>query len=301
MTTVDVSLLEEVGGETTSGEIEETRTRRRRPPLSGVVALGYLVALTAVAILAPVVAPHNPNAINVLQEFQRPGFGTHLLGTDEFGRDELSRLIYGARVSLIAAAIGTSVALVVGAPLGMLAGYMSGGVEAVSNFFFDALMSMPAVIFALAVLAVLGPGLVHAMFAIGIVISPVFFRLARSATIDVRQDTFVEASVAMGCSRARTVWRHVVPNSLTPIVVQSAVIAGVCIVAEAGISFLGFGVQPPTASWGSMLTTAQQNMSTDPWLLYLPGIAIAVTVLAFSLLGDWLRAVLGAKRRPGSA
>jgi ABC-type dipeptide/oligopeptide/nickel transport system permease subunit len=282
-------------------ELEEPRTRRTRPPIMGLLGLAYLALVFIAAIFAPWVAPHDPNAQDVFHQFQRPIWGTHLLGTDELGRDELSRLIYGARVSLLAALIGTSVALIAGGPLGILAGYTRGAVESVSNFLFDALMSMPAVIFALAVLAVLGSGVTNAMIAIGIVISPVFFRLARAATLNVRSETFIEASVVIGCTRRRVIWRHVVPNALTPILVQAAVIAGVCIVAEAGISFLGFGVRPPNASWGAMLFNSQQNLSLDAWLVYLPGIAIALTVLAFSLVGDWLRHLLSVSRRPGAA
>jgi peptide/nickel transport system permease protein len=281
-------------------ELEEPR-RRARPPVISILAFAYLAIVILAAIFAPLVAPHNPNLVNVLNEFHRPSWGTNLLGTDELGRDELSRLIYGARVSLLAALIGTGVALIVGAPLGILAGYTRGAVESVSNFLFDALMSMPAIVFALAVLAVLGSGLTNAMVAIGIVISPVFFRLARSATLDVRSETFIEASVVIGCRRRRIILRHIVPNALTPILVQAAIISGVCIVAEAGISFLGFGVKPPTASWGAMLFNAQENLSQDPWLVYLPGIAIALTVLSLSLVGDWLRHLLSVSRRPGGA
>jgi peptide/nickel transport system permease protein len=283
------------------GEVEVLPTARRRPPIVGMIAVGYLILLVVIAIFAPLIAPYNPNAQDVFNAFQKPCWCAHPLGTDELGRDELSRLIFGARVSLLASIIGTSVALLVGAPLGMLAGYAGGAFESIANFMFDALMSMPAIIFALCVIAVLGPGLTNSMVAIGIIIAPVFYRLGRAATLNVRSETFIEASIAIGCTRSRTMLRHVVPNALTPILVQAAVIAGVCIVAEASISFLGLGVKPPTASWGSMLIGAQEYLSRGAYLVYFPGLAVALTVLAFSLAGDWLRDHLSPKRRPGSS
>lgn len=273
------------------------RSRLRGHPVAGVAGLSYLIVVALIAIFAPLVAPHSPNVVDLYHTFQKPSWGTHPLGTDEFGRDELSRLIYGARVSLLAALIGTSVALFVGAPAGIFCGYLGGKIEALGNFIFDGLMSMPAIIFALVVIAVVGPGLVNAMVTIGIVISPVFYRLSRAATDNIKNDAFIEASLAIGCKKSRTVWRHMVPNVLTPIVTQCAVVAGACIVAEASISFLGLGVRPPTASWGSMVTGAQRNLYQGAFLVYFPGIAILLTVLACSFLGDWLRELVGTGRR----
>jgi peptide/nickel transport system permease protein len=269
----------------------------RGHPVAGVIALTYLVCLTLVALLAPWIAPYPPNLVHLYNTFQPPAWGPHPLGTDELGRDELSRLMYGARVSLEAAVIGTGVAVVIGVPAGLLAGYVGGWIESVGNFVFDALMSMPGIIFAMVVIAVVGPGLENAMVTIGIVISPVFFRLGRAATNNIKNDTYIEASIAIGCTRRRTLWRHVLPNMLTPIVTLCAVIAGSCIVAEASLSFLGLGVRPPTASWGAMLTTAQHNIFQGQYLIYFPGIAVLLTVLACSLLGDWLREALGTTRR----
>jgi ABC-type dipeptide/oligopeptide/nickel transport system permease subunit len=272
-----------------------------RHPVAGLIAAGYLVAVVIVALLAPWIAPHDPNAVSLYDTFKRPSWGTHLLGTDELGRDELSRLVFGARISLIAALIGTSVAVGIGTPLGVVSGYLGGKFEALANFFFDALMSMPAIIFALVVIAVLGPGLVNAMVTIGVVISPVFYRLARAATNNIKHDAFIEASISIGCSKTRMIVRHLVPNVLTPIVTQCAVVAGACIVAEASISFLGLGVKQPTASWGSMLTSAQRNLYSGAYLVYFPGIAILLTVLACSLVGDWLRRIVGLGRRSKEA
>jgi peptide/nickel transport system permease protein len=270
---------------------------RRRPPVIGLIAVCYLLALVVIAGLASFVSPHDPIAQDLLHQYQRPAFGSHLLGTDRFGRDELSRLIYGARISLLAALIGTSVAIGLGAPLGMIAGFLGKTFDAVASFYNDALMSVPALIFALTLITIIGSGFVQVMIAVGVIFSPTFFRLSRAATMALRNETFIEASVSVGCTTWRTTWRHVLPNAITPIVVQGVVVAGQCVVAEAALSFLGFGVQPPTASWGSMLSGATQDIYGGPFLVYFPGIAIASTVLAFSLAGDWLRATLSPHRR----
>jgi peptide/nickel transport system permease protein len=280
---------------------QRTRASWRGKPVLGILGLSYLVFVALVAILAPWIAPHPPNTVDLYHTFRRPSWGTHLLGTDELGRDELSRLIYGARISLLAALIGTSVALFIGTPVGVICGYLGGRIEALGNFIFDALMSMPAIIFALVVISVIGPGLVNAMVTIGVVISPVFYRLSRAATNNIKNDSFIEASIAIGCTKRRMLWRHLVPNVLTPIVTQCAVVAGACIVAEASISFLGLGVAQPTASWGSMLTAAQRNLYSGAFLVYFPGIAVVLTVLACTLLGDWLRTVVGTGRKSGAS
>jgi peptide/nickel transport system permease protein len=275
--------------------------RLRGHPVPGQLALLYLLVVAVAAIFAPVLAPHQPNVTHLYETFQPPGWGAHLLGTDELGRDELSRLIYGARISLIAALIGSSVSLLIGTPLGVFCGYLGGAVEAVGNFVFDALMSMPAIIFAMVVIGVVGPGLVNAMVTIGIVISPVFYRLSRAATSNLKNEAFIEASIAIGCSVARTVVRHMLPNVLTPIITQCAVVAGGCIVAEASLSYLGLGVRAPTPSWGAMLTTAQRNLYQGSYLVYFPGLAVLLTVLACSLLADWLRQLVGAGSRSSRA
>ena len=260
-----------------------------------------LILVVAIAVLAPLVAPHDPNAQDLLLRLQRPGSDGHPLGTDQFGRDVLSRLIYGSRVSLVAAAQAVGVAALIGVPLGMLAGYGSRRADAVLNWSNDALMSVPALILALTIVAVLGPGsLTNAMLAIGIVTAPRFFRVARAATQDVRHETYIEASRAIGCKRGRILGRHVFPNAVTPLVIQVALTLGAAVVAEASLSFLGFGVRPPTASWGSMLNDAYVNLSQAPYLVYIPGLTIAIVVLAFTLVGDGLRDALGTRTKAGA-
>lgn len=274
-----------------------SRGRTARISIPGLLAVTFLVLLVLVALFAPWVARVDPNAQDLEHAFAPPGLGHHLLGTDQFGRDQLARLVYGARVSLIAIIVGTSVAIVIGVPVGMLAGYLGGVVEAVVRFVFDGLMSVPSLILALTVIAILGTGLVNAMIAVGIVISPPFFRLARASTMDVGSQTFIEASRAIGCSTWRLLVRHVLPNSITPIIIQGSVASGYCVVAEASLSYLGLGVREPAASWGSMLTSASENLFRGSFLIYAPGIAVAVTVLALMVTGDWLREVFAIGRR----
>jgi peptide/nickel transport system permease protein len=263
----------------------------------GVGGLVFLVLLALVAIFASRLAPHDPNAQNLSLRLKA---SAGVLGTDDYGRDQLSRLIYGARVSLIAVVVAVGVAAGIGVPLGLLAGFKTGWLDATFSRLSDALMSVPALIFALTVIAVLGPGLVNAMIAVGIVTMPRFFRVARAATRDVSQETFIEASRIAGCSTTRLLWRHVLPNMMSPLVVQISVMAGAAVSAEASLSFLGLGVKAPTASWGAMLTTAQTNIYSSPYLVYPPGIMIALTVLAFTLVGDGLRQAIGTRGIPGA-
>jgi peptide/nickel transport system permease protein len=264
----------------------------------GAVVVTFVVA---VAVLAPLIAPHDPDTQDLILRLQRPGTDGHLLGTDQFGRDVLSRLIYGARVSLLAAAQAVAIAALLGIPLGMLAGYGSRRTDGVLSWFNDALMSVPALVLALTIVAVLGPGsLTNAMVAVGIVTAPRFFRVARAATQDVRHETYIEACRAIGCTRSRILGRHVFPNAVTPLAIQVTLTLGSAIVAEASLSFLGFGVRPPTASWGSMLNDAYVNLSQAPYLVYIPGITIAVVVLAFTLVGDGLRDALGTRSKGGA-
>jgi peptide/nickel transport system permease protein len=252
----------------------------------------FLVLLIIVAAFTPLLAPYDPNAQELLLRLKAPS-GQHWLGTDEFGRDILSRLMYGARVSMLAAAEALVVAAGIGAPLGMVAGYAGKKIDAVLGRFFDGLMSIPALILALTMVAVLGPGLTKAMFAVGVVFAPRYFRVARAVTLDLRKETFIEASEAIGASPLHTVLRHVVPNIMSPLVIQASVLLGTAVTAEASLSFLGLGVRPPTASWGSMLSGAYSYMSQAPLLVIMPGLMIGLTVLGFTLVGDGLRGALG--------
>ncbi|MEV0971118.1 ABC transporter permease [Microtetraspora glauca] len=255
---------------------------------STIVAGGFLALLVLGAVLAPLIAPYDPNVQNVLQRL-RPPSADHLLGTDDYGRDVLSRLIYSARVSLQASAQAVAVALVIGLPPGVAAGYRGGWLDTVLTRIMDTLMSAPSLVLAITIVAVLGPGITNAMLAIGVIMAPRFFRVARATTMDVRHETYIEASIALGCGNLRTAVRHILPNVMPPIVLVISVSLGAAVAAEASLSFLGLGVRAPASSWGSMLSTASSNMGLAPYLVWPPGVMIFLTVLAFTYLGDGVR------------
>ncbi len=266
----------------------------RRTPVAviGAVTVGCVVL---VAVLAPVLAPHDPVA-QIAKPLLPPG-PAFLAGTDEFGRDELSRLVGGARVSLYVGVLAVLIALGLGGTSGVLAGFYGGWVDNATMRAMDVLMSMPALVLAIAITSVLGPSLTNVMVAIGIVYAPTFARIARGPTLSVVRVPYIEAARAVGASNLAIVLRHVLPNIAAPILVQTTVSLSTAILTEAALSFLGLGTQPPTASWGLMLSAARQYMLIDPWIAVLPGCAIAVTVLGFNLLGDGLRDILDPQMR----
>ncbi len=257
-----------------------------RTPVA-LIGAATVAVVMLVALAAPVLAPHDPVA-QIAKPLLPPG-GEFLAGTDEFGRDELSRLIHGARVSLY---VGVLIALAVGGTSGVVAGFHGGWVDDAAMRVMDLLLSIPPLVMAIAITAVLGPSLTNVMLAIGIVYSPTFARVARGPTLAVVQRPYIEAARAIGAPNRAIVLRHVLPNVAAPILVQATVSLSTAILTEAALSFLGLGTQPPTASWGLMLSAARQYMLIDPWIAVLPGSAIAVAVLGFNLLGDGLRDVL---------
>lgn len=261
-----------------------------------VFAAVFLFVLVAISFLAPFLAPSDPFVQGLTHTLKSPS-AEHWLGTDELGRDQFSRFLYGGRTTLLAAFQAVAVSLVIGLPLGLIAGYIGGAVDLVLSRFNDALMSAPALILAVAVVAVLGPGLTNAMLAIGLVFSPSLFRIVRGATIQVRSETYIEACRAIGCTPARIMYKHVLLNIVPPVAVQVTILLGVSMLAEASLSFLGLGVRPPTPSWGGMLRTAFDNIYSAQHLMYAPGIAIGLSVLAFSQVGDGMRDVFSAGRR----
>jgi peptide/nickel transport system permease protein len=269
------------------------RSLRGTPVVAIGAALVGLVVL--VALLAPLLAPHDPVA-QIATPLLRPS-AAHVLGTDEFGRDELSRLIWGARVSLYVGGLAVLIALGLGGTSGVIAGYFGGWVDDVTMRAMDVLLSLPALVLAIAITAVLGPTLTNAMLAIGIVYAPTFARVARGPTLAVVRVPYIEAARALGAPTLRIIGRHVLPNVAAPLFVQTTVSLSTAILTEAALSFLGLGTQPPTASWGLMLSTARQYMMINAWIAVLPGCAIAVTVLGFNLLGDGLRDLLDPRLR----
>jgi peptide/nickel transport system permease protein len=269
------------------------RYARNRLALAGLWGLMFVVLTAA---LAPWVAPADPTRPDFTGLLQPPS-REHLMGTDDLGRDELSRVIHGARTSLLAGMVSVGIAVCVGLPLGLVSGYYRGRLDASLMRLTDALQSFPLLVLALAIAAVLGAGLTKAMIAIGIVFTPGFIRLSRAQVLSERERTYVEAARAQGAPDARIVRYHILPNSLSPVLVQASLAMAAAITAEAALSFLGLGTQPPTPSWGSMLNIAQAYLTKAPWLALWPGLAIFVTVLALNLVGDGLREVLDPRLR----
>jgi peptide/nickel transport system permease protein len=273
------------------------RFRRRflRQTLS-LWSLGFLILLTAGAVFAPWVAPYDPLQQN-LDRVLEPPSADHWFGTDELDRDVLSRTLFAAQVSLLAAAQAVIIALVIGVPPGLVAGLWGGHVDGLIMRATDALMSFPPLILAVALIAVLGPSLTNAMIAVGVLLSPTFLRLMRATTLAVAQETYIEAARSIGCTRRWIIRKHILPNVVSPLFVQISVFAGVAMLAEAGLSFLGLGAQPPDSSWGAMVGRGFRYISHSSSLIMFPGLAIAITVLALYVLGDGLRDSLGRETR----
>jgi len=265
-------------------------TRLLRQP-SAVLAALVVAAFVAIALAAPGLAPFDPNATDVLAVRQPPS-ARHLRGTDEVGRDVLSRLIWGARASLLAGVIPITLALGVSVPLGLVSGYAGGAIDGVIMRVSDAVLAVPFLIVAIALAAFLGPSLGNAMIAIGIATLPTFLRLARGTVLALKTEDYVEAARAVGGSHLRVAVRHIAPNMLPPLLVQSSLTVAAAIIAEASLSFLGLGQQPPAPSWGSMLNAAQRYLSQAPWMALYPGLVIFVIVMALNILGDGLRDAL---------
>ena len=268
-----------------------SRFRRDRVAMAGAT---FVLLVMLAALFAPEIAPYSPDA-NFPVINGGPS-AAHWLGTDDVGRDLLSRVIFGARISLEAAAIVVGLALFVSVPIGLIAGYFSGRTDYALMRVIDALFAFPPLILAITVAALLGRSLHNEAIAIAITFVPGLTRVIRGQVLSVREETYIEASRAVGAGPVRMIGRHVLPNVASPLIIQSAVIVGYALLAEAGLSFLGLGVQPPNASWGVMLQEAYQFVLSDQWALVVPGLAIAVTVLSFNLVGDGLRDALGRDR-----
>ncbi len=262
-----------------------------------VVGLVLVAALFLIALFSPVISPHDPIATAPDHAYQPPLSPGHVLGTDELGRDQLSRVLWGARVSLPVALVAVAVGLAGGGLIGLVSGYSGGLTDLLLMRVVDALLAFPALILAIALVAALGPSLRNAMIAIGIVAIPVYARLVRAVVLQLKQMEFVVATRSLGAPPLRLVFGHLVPNLMNPILVQVSLSAGFAILAEATLSFLGLGAQPPTPDWGQMITTGRTFLPNDPWLAIVPGAAISVTVYAFNLLGDSLRDALDPRLR----
>jgi peptide/nickel transport system permease protein len=264
---------------------------------SALFGLVLVVVLGAAAALAPLLAPHDPNLIDTARRLARPLTPGHPLGTDEFGRDLLSRLLYGARTSLVVGLAATALAAVAGSGFGLLAGFVGRWVDQLVMRSIDTLMAFPYFLLAIAIIATLGPGLVNGMVAVAIVNIPFYGRIVRATVLAVKQTEYVEAARALGVSELRLSLTHVLRNCLAPVIVAVTLNVGGMITALAGLSFLGLGVQPPTSDWGSMLSSSRQYMNVAPHVAALPGLAIFLAVLGFNLLGDGLRDALDPRLR----
>jgi peptide/nickel transport system permease protein len=277
-----------IGLGTTGRVIGTIRFVKRSPTATvGSVIIGFVIII---AVVAPFISPYHPLA-QIAKPLLRPS-AVYLLGTDDLGRDELSRLLWGARVSLYVGVLSVSIALALGATSGLLAAFYGGWVDVVVMRTMDILFSLPAIVLAIAITSILGPSLTNAMIAIGIVYAPVFARVSRGPALTVVTLPYVDAARVLGAPSWRIIVLHILPNVSAPLLVQTTVSLSTAILTEAALSFLGLGTQPPTPSWGLMLSSARQYMLLDPWIAILPGVAIAITVLGFNLLGDGLRDIL---------
>jgi peptide/nickel transport system permease protein len=265
---------------------------RRKMALFG---LGVVLFFIAIAVLAPLISPYDPLATS-WSAVRKPPSLQHLFGTDEIGRDVLARVVWGARASLLAGIVSVSLALATGVPIGLVSGYLGGFVDGTLMRMIDAMLAVPFLILAIALAAFLGPSLANAMIAIGVSQMPIFARLTRGQVLSVKHEDYVEAAYAVGNPHYRIVLRHILPNIVPPLLVQATLAAAAAIIAEASLSFLGLGEQPPDPSWGSMLNTAKNFMSQAPWMALWPGAAIFTLVLSLNLFGDGLRDALDPRR-----
>lgn len=261
---------------------------------SAVIGLAIVLFFVVLALLAPWVAPYDPIASDWLNVRKAPSLA-HWMGTDDLGRDVLSRIIYGARASLPAGLIAVGIAILAGLPLGLIAGYFGGWVDTIISRCTDALLACPFLVLAIALAAFLGASLQNAMIAIGISAMPIFIRLVRGQVLSIRNEDFVTAARGQGMKDHAIIISHILPNVVTPVVVQATITMAVAILAEASLAFLGLGQRPPAASWGSMLDVARQFLTTAPWMSIWPGLAIVIIVLGFNLLGDGLNDALSRK------
>ncbi|HLN12587.1 MAG TPA: ABC transporter permease [bacterium] len=270
----------------------------RRLVRSPNLIIGFVVLVVVIgsAVFAGQIAPYNPIDQAFADQLLSPS-PAHLFGTDEFGRDIFSRVLFGARIALGAGIVADGIAIALGVFFGVVSGYFGGWVDSAVMRGVDVMLAFPYLLLAMIVVAILGPSLINAMIAIGIVYTPQFARLVRGAVLAIREQDFVEAARGVGAGATRILGRHVLPNILSPIIVMATLTVGFAIVETAGLSFLGLGATPPTPEWGSMLATGRSYMLTAPWIATFPGLAILVTVIGFNLIGDGLRDLLDPRLR----
>ena len=259
----------------------------------GALLLAFLLFL---ALFAPWLTSFDPIKNNLPGRLKPPG-GAHFLGTDEYGRDLYTRVVYGSRISLMVGVVAVSIGATIGTTLGMIAGFFGGWVDRLLSRLFDVLLAFPELLMALTVMAILGPNLTNAMLAVGISVSPRFARLIRGTVLTVKARDFVEAARATGTKSARMLIRHILPNCLSPLIVLATLRIGAAILTESNLSFIGLGVQPPTPSWGGTISAGREFIQEAPWLGFIPGFAILLAVMGFNLMGEGLRDFLDPRLR----
>ena len=264
------------------------RLIRNKLTVLGAILLLFLMAM---AVLAPWVATHNPFKLNIKERFQPPS-SSHFFGTDGYGRDLFSRVVYGAAIALRVGFLSIIVALTAGILLGLISGYYRGWIDTIIMRIMDAILSFPIILLAIGIMAVLGAGFANLMIALGVVYTPRFARLVRSSVLSVREKEYIEAARVTGCGDFAILFVHILPNCWAPVIIQATISFGYAILWEAALSFLGLGAPPPSPSWGSLLADGKEVLNRAPWLTYFPGAAIALTVLSLNLFGDGLRDVL---------
>lgn len=264
--------------------------RQLRKDKAAMFGLGLMLLIVATALLAPIIAPHDPLDISH-GRFEPPG-GTYLLGTDELGRDLFSRLMFGARISLRVGLISVGIAIALGVPLGLIAGYFGEVIDNIITRAMDVLLAFPSILLAIMIVSILGPGLDNAMIAIGLANIPTYTRLVRGSTLLEKRKDYVQAARAVGVRSGRVLAYHVLPNIVAPVIVFGTLGVATAILSAAGLSFIGLGAQPPTPEWGAMLSQGRNYLQTEWWVATIPGLAIVVTVLGINLLGDGLRDAL---------
>ena len=274
-----------------SGRRRAMRDFRRNIP--AMIALVFLVALVLSAVFASRIAPYDPTKPEFKRLFAKPFGDGHLLGTDGLGRDVLSRLLYASRTSLVAGIGSVLLSLLVAVPLGLFAGYIGGKIDAVVMWLINMVLSIPPLILVFAVAGVLGPSLKNVVVALAVYFTPLFVRLVRGEAQQLRQSQLVEAEIGLGASHGYVMWRHILPALSPALVVQGALSIGVAIIAEASLSFIGVGVRPPASSWGMMVSIAFNDLQPHPWMIFIPGATIGLTVLAINVVGNGLIDVLG--------
>lgn len=290
-TPIDVKQIPASPSAVDSSGLRTTLYTLRKAGIVGVISLLLLTAFVGIALFGPLVAPYPSDAIDLSATLQPPS-AEHIVGTDALGRDIYSRLLYGARVSLSVSVMVVLIGGLSGAAIGYFSGFMQGRTDAILMRVIDTLMAFPGILLALMIVAVLGPGLYTAMIAVGISQIPMIARISRASILVAGNEQFATAAYSIGASRTRILFRHLIPNSLTAVVVQIALIAGDAILIASGLSFIGLGAQPPTPEWGAMLSESRLYLWQAPWLAIAPGLAILLAVLAFNLLGDALRRIL---------